>query len=457
MTRWHKTTVKNTKSRDQILYIMDFGGADEVDNLDMYVCWAAGNKQQMHAQGYGSLGQAAAELDTSVPIVLVLPASNGLLTQVDIPSKSQSQRRAALPFKLQSQVIDNIEDWQLAWENQTNSTRLQVAGYPQALLQSLVSAVLSHNLRIKQIVLDAQLLPSLPNSWTLLTADKFCLLNDGQGNAYRFDQGLAQAIQTQLIAEQGLPESIKLYGLAATEVENEWLFAATNEVDKTIVNAASDHDLASLMLAFYSPSHVISLLPTQTIWQHIETSLKGKAGSLVLWLGVILLCLSGLLLVNNIQLEKQQKSLDATLKSLSQSIQQQLPENAERGRLNGQLMTRLADLSVLNNLPSVPPLLPLLNAWAEIKSNHQLINNAKLVAVDFDQQTLQVFWQTSNVKRSRQYLQNALANSNQTMQLAMKQINDGSRFSALQAIAKQDQQEVLALELSWLAAQGGNQ
>lgn len=457
MTRWHKTTVKNTKSRDQILYIMDFGGADEVDNLDMYVCWAAGNKQQVHAQGYGSLGQAAAELDTSLPIVLVLPASNGLLTQVDIPSKSQSQRRAALPFKLQSQVIDNIEDWQLAWGNQTTSTMLQVAGYPQVLLQSLVSAVLSHNLRIKQIVLDAQLLPSLPNSWTLLTADTFCLLNDGQGNAYRFDQGLAQAIQTQLIAEQGLPESIKLYGLAATEVENEWLFAATNEVDKTIVNAASDHDLASLMLAFYSPSHVISLLPTQTIWQHIETSLKGKAGSLVLWLGVILLCLSGLLLVNNIQLEKQQKSLDATLKSLSQSIQQQLPENAERGRLNGQLMTRLADLSVLNNLPSAPPLLPLLNAWAEIQSNHQLINNAKLVAVDFDQQTLQVFWQTSNVKPSRQYLQNALANSNQTMQLAIKQINDGSRFSALQAIAKQDQQEVLALELSWLAAQGGNQ
>jgi hypothetical protein len=99
----------------------------------------------------------------------------------------------------------------------------------------------------------------------------------------------------------------------------------------------------------------------------------------------------------------------------------------------------------------------LLNAWAEIQSNHQLINNAKLVAVDFDQQTLQVFWQTSNVKPSRQYLQNALANSNQTMQLAIKQINDGSRFSALQAIAKQDQQEVLALELSWLAAQGGNQ
>lgn len=457
MTRWHKTAVKNTKSREQILYIMDFGGADKVENVDMYVCWAAGNKQQVHAQGYGSLAQAAAELDTSAPIVLVLPASNGLLTQVDIPSKNQSQRRAALPFKLQSQVIDNIEDWQLAWGNQTTSTMLQVAGYPQALLQSLVGAVLSYHFQIKQIVLDAQLIPSLPNSWTMLTNDTFCLLNDGQGNAYRFDQGLAQAIQTQIIAEQGLPESIKLYGLAATEVENEWLFAATNEVDKTIVNSASDQDLASLMLAFYSPNQVISLLPTQTIWQHIETSVKGKAGSFVLWLGVILFCLSGLLFINNIQLEKQQKSLDATFKSLSQSIQQQLPVNADRGGINGQLMTRMADLSVLNNLPSAPPLLPLLNAWAEIQSKHQLLNNAKLTAVDFDQQTLRVFWQTSNVKRSRQYLQNALANSNQTMQLAVKEINDGSRLSALQAIAKQDQQQVLALELSWLAAEGGNQ
>ncbi|MGB2516770.1 MAG: hypothetical protein ACPIA3_02830 [Pseudomonadales bacterium] len=43
------------------------------------------------------------------------------------------------------------------------------------------------------------------------------------------------------------------------------------------------------------------------------------------------------------------------------------------------------------------------------------------------------------------------------MQLAVKEINDGSRLSALQAIAKQDQQQVLALELSWLAAEGGNQ
>ena len=457
MTRWHKTAVKNTKSREQILYIIDFGDADKVENVDIYVCWAAGNKQQVHAQGYGSLAQAAAELDTSEPIVLVLPASNGLLTQVDIPSKNQSQRRAALPFKLQGQVIDNIQDWQLAWENQTNSTSLQVAGYPQALLQSLVGSVLSYNLRIKQIVLDAQLLPTQANSWTVLAADTFCLLNDGQGNAYRFDRGLANAVQSQLIATQGLPESIQLFGLAASEAEGKWLLATTNEVEKTIVNSASDQDLATLMLAFYNPSQVISLLPSQTIWQHIETSVKGKAGSLALWLGVILVGLSGLLLINNIQLEKQQNSLDATLKSLSLSIQEQLPGNPTSGGINRQLMTRLADLSVLNNLPSAPPLMPLLNVWAEVQKKHQLLNNAKLIAVDFDQQALQVFWQTTNLKRSRQYLQNALIDLKQTHQLAVRQISDGARLSALQAIANQDQQHVLAIELSWLVAQGGSQ
>jgi len=101
--------------------------------------------------------------------------------------------------------------------------------------------------------------------------------------------------------------------------------------------------------------------------------------------------------------------------------------------------------------------MPLLNVWAEVQKKHQLLNNAKLIAVDFDQQALQVFWQTTNLKRSRQYLQNALIDLKQTHQLAVRQISDGARLSALQAIANQDQQHVLAIELSWLVAQGGSQ
>ena len=74
----------------------------------------------------GDLEQAATAAGDHAVIVLV-PAEDVLLTSVHIPARSQAKIRAALPFALEEDLADDVEDLHFAVGDRQENNRLPVA------------------------------------------------------------------------------------------------------------------------------------------------------------------------------------------------------------------------------------------------------------------------------------------------------------------------------------------
>jgi type II secretion system protein L len=229
--------------------------------------WALMKAGQITDQGEGSLQQAAQACGTT-PYAVALPVSQLVTTKLSLPTKSDSQRRTAIPFALQNQLACNAKE--LYWSWQSQGQQLQLVGIAQNSLSAVQQAITEAQLSPKWIIADALYLGGSGSLWKLLITPNYWMLHYGDHLAYRVEVNQKNSTDDAMIwlqkayyeAQQnasGVPFSIDITGVMPGQLE-QWF--SDNNV--TYSNTPPPHPIsnsAALLAPHFDAKTCINLLP----------------------------------------------------------------------------------------------------------------------------------------------------------------------------------------------------
>jgi general secretion pathway protein L len=131
----------------------------------------------------GPLAEAVPDIGDRNVIALV-PATTVLTTTVNIPIKGRSRLLAALPFALEEQLADDIDDLHFAAGTRRDSGQIPVAVVAHEQMSDWLARLGEAGLTASRIVPENYGLARIPGTMSLLSADDQIIFNDGADNEF---------------------------------------------------------------------------------------------------------------------------------------------------------------------------------------------------------------------------------------------------------------------------------
>ncbi len=116
---------------------------------------------------HGSLALAAPQAINRRVWILV-PASEVLLTEVNIPVKGQSKILQAVPFALEERVAADVEQLHFAAGARSSNGEVRVAAVKRSLMEQWHAALATHGIQADAMYADVEALPRVPGTATLI-------------------------------------------------------------------------------------------------------------------------------------------------------------------------------------------------------------------------------------------------------------------------------------------------
>ena len=131
----------------------------------------------------GPLAEAAKDVGDRTVIALV-PASSVLTTAVDIPIKAGARLRTALPFALEEQLADDVENLHFAAGRRTDNGLLTASVVAHSQMQEWVSVLKDAGIAATQMIPENHGLAKIPGTMSLLVAEDQIMFNDGADSEF---------------------------------------------------------------------------------------------------------------------------------------------------------------------------------------------------------------------------------------------------------------------------------
>ncbi|MDH3613412.1 MAG: type II secretion system protein GspL [Gammaproteobacteria bacterium] len=207
----------------------------------------------------GPLTEATRDAADRAVIVLV-PAANVLTTTVDIPVRGGSRLLAALPFALEEQLADDVENLHFAVGTRGDSGSLPVAVVAHEQMQGWLERLAEAGITASRVVAENQGLARIPGTLSLLVADEQIMFNDGADNEFVM-QGVkpsdvltvagalddASVDETEGSADDGSPGHLLVYcdPMDEERFQHDWI-ALRHELASVDINLLPDGVLPRL-------------------------------------------------------------------------------------------------------------------------------------------------------------------------------------------------------------------
>ena len=153
----------------QTLYI--FWRGDQSESFNWFIL-AEGEISQ---SGDSSL-EDMVSTHNGVKTILVVPTEDLLLTTVKIPTRQRQKLQQAVPFVLEEQLVDDIEDLHFAIGDLDGEGQRSVAVVARTRMTQWLQPFDNVGLRIQQLIPDLFTVPYDEHSWTLLLEEERALL-----------------------------------------------------------------------------------------------------------------------------------------------------------------------------------------------------------------------------------------------------------------------------------------
>jgi len=153
------------------------------------------------------------------PVIVLLPASDVVLLAVDLPIKSNSQIKKALPFALDELLADDVETYHLVWHRQNKGTIL-VAALSHDQFKARLALFQDAGIEVERIY---------PETFCLPNQDQSCsILIDHHHAVLRYRQWLGGGVDRETLlpfVRKLLEENPELQKLQLWDVDDstEWL------------------------------------------------------------------------------------------------------------------------------------------------------------------------------------------------------------------------------------------
>jgi len=227
------------------------------EDADQPVSWIAVDDRgtrRGHA-GSGSLADAAGEIRDRNVIVLV-PASEVPTFSVKIPAKG-ARLIAALPFALEDQVADDVEDLHFAPGKRDASGALSVAVVAKSKLVDWIGRLSDAGIQASRIIPENHGLAKVPNTVSLLLAEDQIFFNDGDESTFVLS-GMSPSdalVAANIIGETDseTPDHVLVYcdSTANVSYEKDWALLR-HELSSVDVNLLPDGVLPRLAITVAS-------------------------------------------------------------------------------------------------------------------------------------------------------------------------------------------------------------
>jgi general secretion pathway protein L len=156
------------------------------DPADPLIGWRiTGGLQTL--SGAGSLSEVA-ELGRGRRTLVIIPASEVLITQVDIPTKNRQRLAQAIPFALETELTQEIEQLHFAISVTTGENRTPVVVVARDRVENWISQFESAGIEPLGIFVDLLCLPYAENHWSLYLDELNLLVRTGPYSGFGIDR-----------------------------------------------------------------------------------------------------------------------------------------------------------------------------------------------------------------------------------------------------------------------------
>jgi len=160
----------------------------------------------------GLLGDAAMAA-AGRRVLVALSASMVTLTHATVPGGRRGL--AAVPFALEEELADDVEDLHFALADPEHDGSVPVAVIDRAVLRRVVDALQAHGISAREIVADFQLLPlGESDEWEVWFSERDALVRQGRHRGLWCQRALLDTLLPRLIVEAGesAPTQITWFG-----------------------------------------------------------------------------------------------------------------------------------------------------------------------------------------------------------------------------------------------------
>jgi len=125
------------------------------------------NGQLVGPSGKGKLSDAR-RAARGVPVVLLVPAEEIFLDNVALPGKNRNKLRRAIPYAVEDQLIDDIDNLHFALSTHPHRGRYLIAAVEDRMMDFWDKAMINAGIRVETMIPDVTALAQTDESWTVL-------------------------------------------------------------------------------------------------------------------------------------------------------------------------------------------------------------------------------------------------------------------------------------------------
>jgi general secretion pathway protein L len=205
--------------------------------------------------GVGTLEEAA-KLAKGRRVQALIPATEALITQVAIPTKNRQRLLQAIPYTLETELTQDIEQLHFAIgaTNQDNTTPVIVIS--RVRIEKWLSALESKGVEPLGLYLDLLCLPLNPECWSLLVDQQLLQIHTGPNQGFCADrENAADLLQIALQqAGETPPKKLDLYQLTKQKL------TLPAGIDSELIPLESEESLVALLVNQLNDKAQINLL-----------------------------------------------------------------------------------------------------------------------------------------------------------------------------------------------------
>lgn len=167
--------------------------------------WLVWSEQEQEIIGSGELSDASAlstltERAANGTVDILVPASSITLTAVDLPEKGQRQAIKALPFMLEENLAQDVEELHfVVGPREGDALNIAVVAHEQ--MQNWIEWLAEAGLKAKCIVPDCLALPLAECDWAAITFGQEILLRTGEGSGVSLEPEWLDMALPQLLPD----------------------------------------------------------------------------------------------------------------------------------------------------------------------------------------------------------------------------------------------------------------
>ncbi len=264
-------------------------------------------------------------------VIVFVPATEVVLTQADVPTRNRQRMAAAVPFLLEEQLTEDVEDLHFALGERSVEGRVNVAVVAHAHMRAWVEALKNAALQPDIMIPEILSLPLAADNWTLASEENRALLRTGTASGLTIDSDALPWLLPRLVAEADpKPQQVTVLGAVTLP-----------ELEVPIARATLADPLLTVLGSAYQETGALNLLQGAYSRREQIGRLWRPWRAAAVLLGILVL---GQFIVKGIQVHQLEGENDRLRTAINQIYLDAFPDAKRVVDAQAQMKQRLAAL-----------------------------------------------------------------------------------------------------------------